>query len=63
MLQNRLDKMTNETEKSTLQKEITELSDLFPDIDSKVSCAFCLIFSDGQLLMLKILGSSNVVLV
>ena len=50
MLQNRLDKMTDETEKSTLQKEITELSDLFPDIDSKVSCAFCLIFSDGQLL-------------
>ena len=50
MLQNQLDKMTDETEKSTLQREITELSDIFPDIDSKVSSEFCLVFSDGQLL-------------
>lgn len=37
MLQNQLDKMTDETEKSTLQREITELSDIFPDIDSKIN--------------------------
>ena len=49
MLQNQLDRMTDETEKSTLQREITELSDLLPDIDSKVSCEFCLMFSDRQL--------------